>query len=167
MNQHKPYKSWVASQTDHAVNLVGIQKCWVFWAASKQSNDQLRCLLLPTTCEIKEKRPELANRKGIVFHRDNARPHTSLATHTKLLELGLGVTSHPPYSPDLTPSYYHLFRCLQNFLNGQNFSNNDDLKSHLVKFFAVKDQKFYQRGIVKLPEKRQKVIEQNGRYLTD
>ncbi|XP_025160455.1 uncharacterized protein LOC105180994 [Harpegnathos saltator] len=37
---------------------------------------------------IKEKRPELANRKGIVFHHDNARPHTSLATRTKLLELG-------------------------------------------------------------------------------
>ncbi|XP_015432529.1 PREDICTED: histone-lysine N-methyltransferase SETMAR-like [Dufourea novaeangliae] len=37
---------------------------------------------------IKEKRPELANRKGIVFHHDNARPHTSLVTRGKLLELG-------------------------------------------------------------------------------
>ena len=37
---------------------------------------------------VKEKRPELANRKGIVFHNDNARPHTSLATRMKLLELG-------------------------------------------------------------------------------
>lgn len=116
---------------------------------------------------IKEKRPELANRKGIMFHHDNARPHTSLATRTKLLELGWEVMSHPPYSPDLAPSDYHLFRSLQNFLNGKNFSNNDDLKSHLVEFFAIKDQKFYERGIMKLPERWQKVIEQNGRYLTD
>ncbi|CAK9802842.1 Histone-lysine N-methyltransferase SETMAR [Anthophora quadrimaculata] len=116
---------------------------------------------------IKEKRPELANRKGIVFHHDNARPHTSLATRTKLLELGWEVMSHPPYSPDLAPSDYHLFRSLQNFLNGNNFSNNDDLKSHLVQFFADKDRKFYERGIMKLPERWQKVIEQNGRYLTD
>ena len=30
--------------------------------------------------EIKEKRPELATRKGVMFHQDNARPHTSLNT---------------------------------------------------------------------------------------
>lgn len=45
---------------------------------------------------IKEKRPELAKRKGIVFHHDNARPHTFLATHTKLLELGWEVMLHHP-----------------------------------------------------------------------
>ena len=75
---------------------------------------------------IKEKGPELANRKimYIVFHHDNARPHTSLATRTKLLELGWEVTSHPPYNPDIAPSDYHLFRSLKNFLNGKNFSNN-------------------------------------------
>ena len=50
---------------------------------------------------IKEKRPELANRKGIVFHHDSARPHTSLATRTKLLELGWEVMSHPHTAPTL------------------------------------------------------------------
>ena len=38
--------------------------------------------------EIKEKRPELATRKGVIFHQDSARPHTSLVTPKKLLELG-------------------------------------------------------------------------------
>ena len=37
---------------------------------------------------IEEKRPELTNRKGVVFHHSNARPHTSLVTRQKLLELG-------------------------------------------------------------------------------
>ena len=111
---------------------------------------------------IKQKRPELTNRKGIVFHHDDARPRVSLATRTKLLELGWEVMSHPPYSPDLAPSDYHFFRSLQNFLNGKNLSNNDDLKSHLIEFFAAKDQEFYQRWIMKLPERWQKVIEQNG-----
>ena len=36
---------------------------------------------------LKEKIPELANRKGVVFHQDNARPHTSLITRQKLLQL--------------------------------------------------------------------------------
>ncbi|XP_025158757.1 histone-lysine N-methyltransferase SETMAR-like [Harpegnathos saltator] len=37
---------------------------------------------------IEQKRPEIANRKGVVFHQDNARPHVSLITRQKLLELG-------------------------------------------------------------------------------
>lgn len=50
--------------------------------------------------------------------------------------LGSDVAS--PYRPDLAPSDYHLFPSLQNFLNGQNFSNYYDLESHLSHFFAVK-----------------------------
>ena len=81
-----------------------------------------------------------------MFHHNNARPHTSLATPTKLLELDWEVMSPviPHTAPDLAPSDYHLFWSLQNFLNRKNFSNNDDLKSHFPEFFAVKDQKFYQ-----------------------
>ena len=45
---------------------------------------------------VEEKRPELTNRKGVVFHHDDARPHTSLATRQKLLELGWDVLPHPP-----------------------------------------------------------------------
>ncbi|KAL7735182.1 hypothetical protein ACLKA6_014898 [Drosophila palustris] len=50
---------------------------------------------------IKEKRPELINRKGVIFHQDNARPPTSLMTRQKLGQLGWEVLMHPPYSPDL------------------------------------------------------------------
>ena len=34
----------------------------------------------------------------------------------------------------------------------------------MVQFFAEKGQKFYERGIINLPERWQKVIEQNGKY---
>ncbi|TLM46186.1 hypothetical protein FEC26_18845, partial [Acinetobacter baumannii] len=51
--------------------------------------------------EVERKRPELINRRGVVFHHDNARPHTSLATQQKLRELGWEVLMHPPYSSDL------------------------------------------------------------------
>lgn len=116
---------------------------------------------------VKEKRPELINRKGVIFHQDNARPHTSLVTRQKLLRLGWEVMSHPPYSPDLAPSDYHLFRSLQNSLDGKTFNDDDAVKSHLVQFFADKNQKFYERGIMKLPERWQMVIEQNGKYIID
>ena len=67
---------------------------------------------------IKENRSELANRTQIVFQHDNTRQHSSLVTRQKLLEFGWDLLPHPPYSPDLAPSYYHLFRFLQNFLDG-------------------------------------------------
>ena len=82
--------------------------------------------------EIKEKWPELATRKGVIFHQDNARPHTSLVTRKKLLELGWKVIPHPPYSLDLAPSDYHLFRSLQNHLNGKTFDSNKVLRNELI-----------------------------------
>ena len=71
----------------------------------------------------------------------------------------------PPYSPDLAPSDYYLFRFLQNSFNGKSLNGAEAVKSYLVQFFADKDQKFYERGIIKLPERWQKVIEQNGKYI--
>lgn len=148
---------------------MGLQRCCVFWATSKEPNDQFG-YLLSTTNEIggsnqrktakigKSQRNRVPPRKC---------PHTSLVIRGKLLEFGWEVMSHPPYSPDFAPSDYHLFRSLQNSLNGKTFTNDDDLKSYLVQFFADKDQKFYERGIMKLPERWQKVIEQNGKYIID
>ena len=46
--------------------------------------------------EIKEKQPELASRKGVIFHQNNARPYTSLVTRKKLLELIWEVIPHLP-----------------------------------------------------------------------
>ena len=114
---------------------------------------------------LKQKRPELINRKGVVFHQDNARPHTSLVTRQKLLQLGWDILPHPPYSPDLAPSDYYLFRSLQNFLDGKTFTSNEEVKNHLDQFFASKEQKFYERGIMLLPERWQKVLDQNGQYI--
>ena len=65
---------------------------------------------------------------------------------------------YPPYSPNIAPSEYYLFPSLQNSLDGETF-NDEVVKSLLVQFFADKDQKFFERGIMKLLERWQKVIE--------
>ena len=64
---------------------------------------------------LDEKRPELVNRKRIIFHHDNSRLHVSLMTRQKLLQLGWEVLIHPPYSSDIAPSDFHLFRSLTKF----------------------------------------------------
>jgi len=46
--------------------------------------------------------------KGVLFLH-NAPAHRALATQKKLAYLGFQCLDHPPYSPNLTPSDYHLF----------------------------------------------------------
>ncbi|GFX67218.1 histone-lysine N-methyltransferase SETMAR [Trichonephila clavipes] len=106
---------------------------------------------------LQQKMSELINRKCVVFHQDNARPHTSLVTHQKLLQLEWDTMPLPPYSPDLAPSDYYLFRSLQNFLEGKTFTSNEEIKNLFDQFFASKVQKFNERGIMLLlPERWQK-----------
>ena len=51
--------------------------------------------------------------KGVLFLHDNVPAHRKLATQKKLAYLGFHCLDHPPYSPDLAPSDYHLFPCLE------------------------------------------------------
>jgi len=47
--------------------------------------------------------------KGVLFLHDNAPAHRAPETQTKLAYLGFQCLDHPPYSPDLASSDYHLF----------------------------------------------------------
>ena len=80
---------------------------------------------------LNKKHPDLVNRKSIIFHQDNTRPHASLMTRQKLLQLGWEVLIHPLYSSNIAPSDFHLLRSLQNSLNGKNFNSLEDCKRHL------------------------------------
>ena len=95
---------------------------------------------------IDQKRPELVNRNGVVFHQENARLHTFLMTRQKLRELGWDVLSHPPYSPDLTPSDYHLFRSMQNALGDTKLASKEASENWLSEFFANKEGGFIRGG---------------------
>ncbi|UYV63884.1 hypothetical protein LAZ67_2005884 [Cordylochernes scorpioides] len=57
---------------------------------------------------IKRKRLGLLSRKVLLVH-DNARPHAARTTQTLLENLKWEIFTHPPYSPDLAPSDFHLF----------------------------------------------------------
>ena len=95
--------------------------------------------------EIKEKRPELATLKGVILMASN---------WNWCLIRRIVLTFHHPI-------IYHLFRSVQNHLNGKTFDSNEAVKHELIQFFASKNQTFYESGIMKLTERWQKVIEQN------
>ena len=88
-----------------------------------------------------------------------------LMTRQNLLQLGWEVLIHPPYSPDIAPSDFHLFQSLQDSLNGKNVNSLEDCIRHLEQFFVENDKKFWEDGIMKLPGKWQKVVEQNSEYI--
>ena len=86
-------------------------------------------------------------------------------TRQKLLQLDWKVLIHPLCSLDIAPLDFHLFQSLQNSLIGKNFNSLKDCKRHLEQFFAQKEKKLCEDRIMKLPEKWQMVVEQNGEYL--
>lgn len=113
---------------------------------------------------LKEKRPALVNRRRVLFHQDNARPHVAKATLDKLRTLEWEVMSQPPYLPDIAPSDYHLFRSLENYLDGLSMDTLDEVKTVLEEFFESKPKKFYRRGIETLPERWEKIVQNEGKY---
>jgi len=60
----------------------------------------------------------------VLFFRDIAPARRALATHKKLTYLDFHCLDHPPYSPDLAPSDYHLFPGLKKQLKGRHFSSD-------------------------------------------
>ena len=114
-----------------------------------------------------QKEPTLIKRKFVILQHDNARPHIAGITIEKLKQFGWEVLPHPPYSPDIAPSDYYLFRSLQNFLNGKKFHNEEALKSNISNFFQSKPKEFYKRGINALPKRWTEVVEKDGLYIID
>jgi len=78
-------------------------------------------LLVQLKDVLKEKRRAKVT-KGVLFLHDNVPVYRALATHKKLAYLGCQCLHHPPYSPDLAPSDYHLFPGLKTQLKGCHFS---------------------------------------------
>lgn len=114
---------------------------------------------------IEEKRPNLQNH--VILQHDNARPHTAKMTKLVIDELGWEVLDHPPYSPDLAPSDFHLFRAISNGLRKKKFDNEAELKNWLNNWFGSKGSEFFSRGIKKLPHRWEEVINNGGEYIVD
>jgi histone-lysine N-methyltransferase SETMAR len=57
---------------------------------------------------------------------------------------------HPPYSPDLTLSEYHLFTYLKNWLASQRLSNNEEFMDGAKTWLRSQAAAFSDRGAQKL-----------------
>jgi hypothetical protein len=85
-------------------------------------------------CETLNKLPRAIQTKScgmptsnVVHHHDNAHLHTAAHTQALLECFNWELFDHPPYSPDLAPSNYHLFTHLKNWVELQWFNSNEEL----------------------------------------
>ena len=111
-------------------------------------------------------RPALVMQR-VLFHHDNAPPHTSGKTRETIASMGWKTLPHPPYSPDLAPSDYHLFGPMKLHMKGMRHENDDDLKTTVTKWLREQPPEFYRQGILALTERWAKAITRHGEYIED
>jgi len=74
---------------------------------------------------------------------DNAPAHRALATQKKMAYLGFQYLDHPPYSPDLAQSDYHLFSGLETQSKGRHFSSEAEVIAAAETWFEGKTYEFF------------------------
>ncbi|CAH2106531.1 unnamed protein product [Euphydryas editha] len=98
---------------------------------------------------------------------DNARSHVAQVVKAALQELEREVLQHPPYTPDLAPTDYHLLRSLSNHMRSVSFDREEGFKNLLNNIFDTRPDDFWQNGIEKLVERWEEVVNSNGECIIE
>ena len=69
-----------------------------------------------------------------------------------------------PYSSDIVTFDNHLFRSMTHSLDEQHFHSYEDDDKRIDSWLASKDVQFFRPGIEMLPERREKVVANDGQY---
>ncbi|RCN38109.1 transposase [Ancylostoma caninum] len=102
--------------------------------------------------------------KGLFLLCDNPRPYTSLKSTVRLHQYRFEVLPHPPQSPDLLPSNYHVFRHLNCDLAGKNFYTEAEVERAFLSFIASRKPEFFSDGLAELALRWRKCVSSNGGY---
>jgi len=113
---------------------------------------------------IQQDRGRRGTKRKRLLH-DNAPGHTSQVAQTALKKCKFEEMFHPPYSPDLAPSDYYLFRNLKNHLKGNRYSDDSEVKSAVKAYFDSQPQIFFKTGLESLKMKWQRCVELKGDYI--
>jgi len=78
---------------------------------------------------------------------------------------GFHCLDHPPYSPDLAPSDYHLFPGLKTQLKGRHFSSDTEVIAATETWLDKQPSEFFLSDLQKLQQQAKKCIELHGEYV--
>ncbi|GBM56624.1 Histone-lysine N-methyltransferase SETMAR, partial [Araneus ventricosus] len=122
-------------------------------------------------CEtLRKLRRAIQNRRRGMFSRliallhDNSRLHTAVATQELLDQFGWEIFDHPPYSPDLATSDFHLFLKLKEILGGKRFGNDEELENAVTAWLNELMAVEFDMRILKLVDRYDKCLNVGGDY---
>lgn len=113
---------------------------------------------------LKQKRRGKLSRGVLLLH-DNAPAHSSRMAQATLDACGFEQLCHPPYSPDLAPSDFFLFRLLKKELRGTRFPDNNAVTQATEAWLDSRPHNFFLSGIESLPAKWTKCVNIVGNYI--
>jgi len=113
---------------------------------------------------LKEKRRGKFTKGELSLH-DNAAAHRAHATQKQLTYLGFQCLDHPPYSPDLALSVYHLFPGLNKQLKGCHFSSDAEVIAAAETCLDEQLSELFLSGLHKVEQRAKKCTELCGEYV--
>ena len=118
---------------DHALYLVGPARRSVLWTIKTDWNNPRRSVsnaIDAFAIEPSIERQTQYNERydKVILQYDNAWSHVAKVVKTYLETLKWEVLPHPPYSPDVVLSDYHLFRSMAHGLADQYFRSYEEVK---------------------------------------
>lgn len=128
------------------------------------TGDYYRKLLCDLREKIKEKRRGMLS-KGVLLLHDNAPAHSAHKTVQVAQRCGYQILPHPPYSPDLAPSDFFLFREMKKPLRGRRFIDNNDVIREVEGWFSGKKGEFYSGGLKQVKGRWEKCVVLGGDYV--
>ena len=84
---------------------------------------------------------------------------------SKFENLGWKLLTHPPYSPDLAPSDFHLFGPLKESMKGIHFQTDKEVKAAVSNWLRTQSTEFYAKGIDNLISRWNKCVAKEGDYV--
>jgi histone-lysine N-methyltransferase SETMAR len=81
--------------------------------------------------------------RGVRLLHDNATPHAAGRTRETIENMGWEILEHPPYSPDLARSDFHLFGKLKKHPSGKRISSHQAVENETRNWLTNLDANSY------------------------
>ena len=111
---------------------------------------------------LRKKCPEIM--ENLVYHQDNAPAHSSQQTQATLASLGFEVLDHSPYSPDLAPCDFAMFKNLKENMQGEKYDNIEDLTNRVNSVHQEYAKDGLRHVYLKWVERHEKCVASHGKY---
>jgi histone-lysine N-methyltransferase SETMAR len=96
---------------------------------------------------------------------DNAPSHNSTIVKQFLAQRKVTVLDHPPYSPDLAPADYFLFRKVKSQMKGCLFNSISDIQKAVTSTLNTIAKNDVYKGIQKLYDRANLCVQLEGMYV--